>query len=59
MQADIRVAPSIEAGLAHCRETAKASGGQVDVLVTGSVHLIGGFLEIFETEQEREHATTE
>lgn len=48
-QAVVEVKTSIEEAVGWCRGVAKDAGGEVKVLVTGSVHLVGGFLEVLET----------
>ena len=49
----VEVKRSIEEAIAWCRDVAGAGRGERDeevmVLVTGSVHLVGGFLEVLET----------
>lgn len=51
----VEVKGSIEEAVGWCRDVAgkESEGGQgeseVMVLVTGSVHLVGGFLEVLET----------
>lgn len=52
-EAVVEVKGSIEEAVGWCRDVAKAekggTEGEVMVLVTGSVHLVGGFLEVLET----------
>jgi len=48
-EAVVEVKTSIEEAVGWCRGVAKDAGGEVKVLVTGSVHLVGGFLEVLET----------
>ncbi len=51
-EAVVEVKGSIEEAVAWCRGIAGAegnAGGEAMVLVTGSVHLVGGFLEVLET----------
>ena len=46
----VEVKGTIEEAVTWCREIAKSKGrGETTVLVTGSVHLVGGFLEVLET----------
>lgn len=45
----VQVRGSIEEAVSWCREIASAEEESVMVLVTGSVHLVGGFLEVLET----------
>lgn len=49
----VEVKGSIEEAVGWCRDVAGAGDGDVErevmVLVTGSVHLVGGFLEVLET----------
>ena len=47
--ATVEVKRSIEEAVGWCREVAKEGKGETMVLVTGSVHLVGGFLEVLET----------
>ncbi|KAG8532987.1 uncharacterized protein KY384_001769 [Bacidia gigantensis] len=53
-KAEVEVRASIEEGVGWCRDVARGwreeQRGKVMVLVTGSVHLVGGFLEVLETE---------
>lgn len=53
-QTTVEVKRSIEEAVEWCREVANAKSGDneehVMALVTGSVHLVGGFLEVLETE---------
>lgn len=46
---DTRVFATIEEAVAAIEDLAK--GGKVEVLVTGSLHLVGGFLEILESKK--------
>lgn len=48
-EAVVEVKTSIEEAVGWCRDVARDAGGEVKVLVTGSVHLVGGFLEVLET----------
>ena len=45
----VEVKRSIEEAVNWCKEVTKDAQDEVMVLVTGSVHLVGGFLEVFET----------
>lgn len=45
----VEVKGSIEEAVDWCRDLASAESDKVMVLVTGSVHLVGGFLEVLET----------
>ena len=45
----VEVKGSIEEAVDWCRGVARDTDGEVMVLVTGSVHLVGGFLEVLET----------
>ncbi len=49
----VEVRGSIEEAVGWCRDIARGEHEAVMVLVTGSVHLVGGFLEVLETEKER------
>ncbi|KAH0551599.1 hypothetical protein GP486_007182 [Trichoglossum hirsutum] len=51
-RADVRVVRTIEEAVGLVRGIARAGDGSegVECLVTGSVHLVGGFLEVLETE---------
>lgn len=49
----IQVMGSINEAVRWVRDIAGALETQVPVLVTGSVHLVGGFLEVLETEAEK------
>ena len=55
--AEVVIKGSIEDAVAWCRDiastTERGDGENVMVLVTGSVHLVGGVLEVLETEMER------
>ena len=46
---EVAVTGSIEEAVKWCRWIAKDAADEVMVLVTGSVHLVGGFLEVLET----------
>lgn len=48
-EAVVVVRRSIEEAVKWCRGVASEADGEVKVLVTGSVHLVGGFLEVLET----------
>ena len=52
----VEVKRSIEEAVDWCRGIANDAEGEVMVLVTGSVHLVGGFLEVFETGVAQERA---
>ena len=52
----VEVKRSIEEAVDWCRGIAKDAKGEVMILVTGSVHLVGGFLEVFETGVAQERA---
>ena len=45
----VEVKPSIEEAVAWVRDVARGEPEEVMALVTGSVHLVGGFLEVLET----------
>ena len=47
---NLEVKGSIEEAIAWCRDVAGKDMEEVLVLVTGSVHLVGGFLEVLETQ---------
>ena len=47
-RASVKVVPSIEEAVEWCRHVSGEQTETVMVLVTGSVHLVGGFLEVFE-----------
>ena len=46
---NVEVKGSIEEAVDWCRSVARHEDGEVMVLVTGSTHLVGGFLEVLET----------
>ena len=46
---EIQVEKSIEEAILWCRGIAREDDGEVSVLVTGSVHLVGGVLEVLES----------
>lgn len=48
--ATVHVLPTIEEAIAKARELVPE--GQVEVLVTGSLHLVGGVIEVLESEKE-------
>ena len=48
----VQVTGSIEAAVNWCRNIAKDEEETVMILVTGSVHLVGGFLEVLETDKD-------
>ena len=48
-QTKVEVKPTIEEAMEWVRDIAKSEQEEVMALVTGSVHLVGGFLEVFET----------
>ncbi|KAL9046566.1 MAG: hypothetical protein Q9214_000629 [Letrouitia sp. 1 TL-2023] len=48
-QAEVKVEGTIEGAVEWVREVARGTEGEVMALVTGSVHLVGGFLEVLET----------
>ena len=49
VEADVGVMGTIEEAVERVRGIAKAErGGKVEVLVTGSLHLVGGFLDVLE-----------
>ena len=51
---EVLVLPTIEDAVSRCREIIQsAPGREGKVLVTGSVHLVGGVLEVLETEGKR------
>ena len=47
-RADVNVVGSIEEAVGWCRDIAGKMDDEVIILVTGSVHLVGGFLEVLE-----------
>ena len=51
-EAVVEVKKSIEEAVEWCRDVAAEGKEEVMVLVTGSVHLVGGFLEVLETSGE-------
>ncbi|KAL9131504.1 MAG: hypothetical protein Q9217_000583 [Psora testacea] len=48
----VEVKGSIEEAVEWCREVASHAREEAMVLVTGSVHLVGGFLEVLETDSD-------
>ena len=46
---NVEVKGSIEEAVEWCRDVARHEKGEVMVLVTGSTHLVGGFLDVLET----------
>lgn len=50
--ANVRVLSTVEEAVAAARAVARA-GAEVEILVTGSLHLVGGCIEVLEAEQER------
>ncbi|KAK2771162.1 Folylpolyglutamate synthetase [Emmonsiellopsis sp. PD_33] len=46
---EVRAVGTIEEAVGVVRGVAKGVGGEVQVLVTGSLHLVGGLLEVLET----------
>lgn len=46
---NVEVKGSIEEAVEWCRNVARHEEGEVMVLVTGSTHLVGGFLDVLET----------
>ncbi|KAL9100773.1 MAG: hypothetical protein Q9163_003890 [Psora crenata] len=53
----VEVRSTIEEAVQWCREVACHAEVETMVLVTGSVHLVGGFLEVLETDTGYDHAT--
>ncbi|KAK3720135.1 hypothetical protein LTR37_003959 [Vermiconidia calcicola] len=51
-QANVSVVGTIEEAVGRAREAAE-SGRQIEVLVTGSLHLVGGLIEVLESEVEK------
>lgn len=51
--ANVKVMGTIEEAVDWVRDVAKDADGEVAVLVTGSVHLVGGFLEVLETGEKK------
>ncbi|KAK4995764.1 hypothetical protein LTR66_004474 [Elasticomyces elasticus] len=47
---DVKVVRTIEEAVAAARAVAKGEGNRMNVLVTGSLHLVGGLVEVLETE---------
>lgn len=52
-QSKVEVKPSIEEAVTWVKDIAGREEEEVMALVTGSVHLVGGFLEVLETNNER------
>ena len=50
----VEVKGTIEEAVDWCRDIARDEAGEVMVLVTGSTHLVGGFLEVLETGEKGE-----
>ncbi|KAI4159953.1 MAG: hypothetical protein LQ342_006169 [Letrouitia transgressa] len=48
-QTEVKVEGTIEGAVEWVKEVARGTEGEVMALVTGSVHLVGGFLEVLET----------
>ncbi|KAL2038255.1 hypothetical protein N7G274_008904 [Stereocaulon virgatum] len=48
-QTTVEVKGTIEEAVEWCRDVARDKDGEVMVFVTGSTHLVGGFLEVLET----------
>ena len=48
--AQVEVKGSIEEAVQWCRDVAGDEEGEIMALVTGSIHLVGGFLEVLETQ---------
>lgn len=53
-KAEVHVLGTIEEAVAKARELAEGGEGRVEVMGTGSLHLVGGLIEILEGEQETE-----
>lgn len=51
-EAEVAVKGSIEEAVEWVRNVADTANAEVEVLVTGSVHLVGGFLEVLEGAKE-------
>jgi len=49
----VHVASTIEEAVAHARSIAEIEGDRVDVMCTGSLHLVGGLIEVLESEMEK------
>jgi folylpolyglutamate synthase len=50
---EVHVVGTIEEAIKRARELAESVDGAVDVMVTGSLHLVGGLIEVLESEVER------
>lgn len=48
-QTDVAIVKSIEEAVAWCQQVAKVNNQNATVFVTGSVHLVGGVLDVLET----------
>ncbi|PNS21792.1 hypothetical protein CAC42_390 [Sphaceloma murrayae] len=51
---EVEVLKTVEEAVARAREVARKDEGEVKVLVTGSLHLVGGVVEVLESEREQE-----
>lgn len=52
-QASVHVVSTIEEAIGLARNLVGKDNGKADVLVTGSLHLVGGVLEVLESEEEK------
>ena len=51
--AQVHVVSTIEEAVARAREISENAEGKVEVLVTGSMHLVGGLIDVLESEVEK------
>lgn len=54
-QSEVHVVSTIEEAVARARDV--SAGGKVDVLTTGSLHLVGGLIEVLESEVDAASST--
>ena len=52
-ESEVHVVGTIEEAVKRARELAASADGTVDVMVTGSLHLVGGLIEVLENEVEK------
>lgn len=45
-ESNAKVLPSIQHALQHVKEVSSTCTGKIDILVTGSLHLVGGVIEV-------------
>lgn len=55
-QAEVSVVRTIEEAVEVVKSASNTSTGEVAALVTGSLHLVGGFLEVVETQEARKNS---